>query len=390
MGEQPTQPMKKILLFIAVTFLLKLSGYGQNNHTAISIDYIQGLKAFSSFNTPFQDRYYGARVGFHIYVDSAGWAKKLSIKDAEFQASYLNLQNIVFNGTGGPTGLLGSHYAVTAGINILLVKWGEISWVVSPGGGIVYAPKNFYTTSNQNFIIGSALNVLLYARTKVVVPVSPAISLEGGVGISHTSNGSLSFPNDGFDNISAFAGVMAGFNKTKSRTRKMEFEAADSKFEIAATFGGRSEEKTGYTKNPKTNIGYYADTAIQRQTPLIYQANLLINYKYRLNSLFSIMVGTDAAYYFKTFSWNNFFRTYEGPFTSFGHFSLGVTAGVNLSIGRLTFSPGLGYFVLDRFLYPDTRFYTTLSVKYFVTTNVALQVRTIINDYSGAGISVGF
>lgn len=379
--------MKIAPLFIAAVFFSELSSYGQEARYAVSADYVQGIKAFSSFNTPFRGSYYGAQAAYHIFTDSVGWAKKLSIKDIELQASYLNLQNITFNGA---TGLLGNHYALTTGLNILLIKWGEVSWMVSPGGGMLYAPKNFYTTYNQNFIIGSALNVLVYARTKIVVPLSPGVSLEGGAGISHTSNGSLSFPNDGFDNISAFAGIMAEFNKTKRSTHKKEFEADDSRFEVTATIGGRSEEKTGYTKNLKTNIGYYADTAIQRQTPLIYQANLLLNYRYRLSPLFSVTAGTDAAYYFRTFSWNNFFRTYEGPFTSYAHFSLGVTAGVNLSIGRLVFSPGTGYYVFDRFLYPDTRFYTTLGIKYFVTPRMALQVRTIINDYTGAGISVGF
>lgn len=370
--------------------LLQLAGYGQDARYAFSVDYIQGLKAFSSFNAPFQGNYYGAQAGYHIYTDSAGWAKKLSVKDVELQASYLNLQNIRVSGQANPTGLMGDHYSLSAGVNVLVARLGAVNWMFSPGLGLLYAPKNFYTTNNQNFVIGSALNVLLYARTKIVVPVSRGISIEGGVGISHTSNGSLSFPNDGFDNVSTFGGLMFGFNKGKAAVHKTDFKIDDDRFEVAAIIGGRSEEKTGYTKNPKTNIGYYADTAIQRQTPLICQADVLLGYTHRINQLFSVTAGTDATYYFKTFSWNNFFKTYEGPFTTYSHFSAAITATVNLSVGRLALSPGMGYYVFNRFLYPGTRFYTSLGIKYFVGPSVALQVRTIINDYTGAGVVVGF
>lgn len=382
--------MKKVIFFIATLFISELSSYGQEAHYAISADYIQGLKAFSSFNTLFRGNYNGGEVGYHFFVDSVNWAKKLSIHDIELQASYLNLQNITVNGQAGSNGLMGSHYGFTAGVNILLIKWGGVSWLVSPGGGLLYAPKNFYTTNNQNFVIGSALNVLVYARTKIVVPVSPGVSLEGGAGIAHTSNGGLSFPNDGFDNISAFAGMMFDFDKETRPVRKQEYKVADDRFEITATFGGRSEEKTGYTKNPNTNTGYFPDTAIQHQTPLIKQANLLLGYTHRLNSLFSITAGTDAAYYFKTFSWNSFFKTYEGPYTTYGHFSLGVTAGADVWLGRFVFSAGAGCYVLDYFFYPGTRFYVPVGIKYFITPHIALLGRTVINDYSSVGISMGF
>jgi hypothetical protein len=382
--------MKKALFFAISACLLKLSGYGQDNRYAISLNYIQGLKAFSSFNTPFRGSYNGGEVAYHLFVDSVGWARKLSVSDIELQASYLNLQHITFGSPAEPNGLMGNHYSLAAGLNVLVAKWGTVSWMFSPGLGLLYAPKNFYTTNNQNFVIGSKLNVFVYARTKVVVPVSPGVSLEGGACISHTSNGSLSFPNDGFDNISAFAGVLVDFDKEARPTRKQRFEVAGDQFEITATFGGRSEEKTGYTKNTKTNTGYYADTAIQHQTPLIKQANLLLGYTHHLSPLFSVTVGKDAAYYLNTFSWNNFFKTYEGSYTTYGRFSLGVTAGVDLWLGRLVFSAGAGCYVFDHFFYPDTRFYAPVGIKYFITPHIALQGRAIINEYSSLGVSIGF
>jgi hypothetical protein len=382
--------MKKALFFAISACLLKLPGYGQDNHYAISLNYIQGLKAFSSFNTSFRGSYNGGKVAYHLFVDSVSWARKLSVNDIELQASYLDLQHIGFNGQANPNGLMGNHYSLAAGLNVLVAKWGPVSWMFSPGLGLLYAPKNFYTTNNQNFVVGSALNVFAYARTKFVVPVSSGMSLEGGAGISHASNGALSSPNDGFDNISAFAGILLDFDKEARPVRKQTFGVSDDQFEITATFGGRSEEKTGYTKNPKTNTGYYADTAIQHQTPLINQANLLFGFTHRFGSVFSITAGTDAAYYFSTFSWNNFFKTYEGPYTTYGRFSFGITAGADLWLGRLVFSAGAGCFVLDHFFYPDTRFYAPVGIKYFVTPHIALQGRAVINEYSSLGISVGF
>ena len=382
--------MKKALFFAISACLLKLSGYGQDNHYAISLNYTQGLKAFSTFNTPFSGNYNGGEVAYHLFVDSVGWARKLSVSDIELQASYLNLQHITFGNQPAASNLMGNHYSLAAGLNVRLAKWGSVSWMFSPGLGLLYAPKNFYTTNNQNFVIGSALNVFAYARTKLIVPVSSRLSLEGGAGISHASNGGLSFPNDGFDNISAFAGIMVDFDKEAQPTRKHRFEVADDQFTIMATIGGRSEEKTGYTKNTKTNTGYYADTAIQHQTPLIKQANMVLGYTHRFSPLFSFTAGTDLAYYLNTFSWNNFFRTYEGSYTTYGHFSLGVTAGADLWLGRLVFSADAGCFVWDHFFYPDTRFYAPVGIKYFITPHIAVQARAVINEYSSIGIFIGF
>jgi hypothetical protein len=382
--------MKKILFLLVIIYLLKVSGHAQDRYNALSVNYIQGLRISSTFNTHLDGNYKGGQVGYHIIIDSTEWAKKLSVKDIEIQASYLNYQNIAFTGINGSRGVLGNHYALAAGVNIHVAKWRAVTFIISPGIGAVYAPKNFYTTYNENFAIGSALNVLLYARAKIVFPVFPSVYFEGGAGFSHTSNGSLSFPNNGIDNISGYAGVLVDLKKVQPKVHKTTFVDDDNFFTVTGTIGGRSQQKTGYTKNLKTNIGYFADTAIQTQTPLIYQANLLFAYTHHVGSLFSVTASTDAAYYFKTFSWNNFFKTYEGAFTSTGHFSLGITAGADLWVGRMVFSAGGGYYVFHQFLYPNTHFYVPWGVKYFVSQQIALHIRTISNDYSSVGVTMAF
>jgi hypothetical protein len=382
--------MKKILFLVVSICLLILSGRAQDRYNAISVTYIQGLRVSSTFNTHLDGNYNGGQVGYHIVIDSTEWAKRLSVKDIEIQASYLNYQNVAFAGINGSRGVLGNHYSLTAGVNIHVAKWGAVTFMISPGIGAAYAPKNFYTTNNENFAIGSALNVLLYARAKIVVPVFPSIYFEGGAGISHTSNGSLSFPNNGIDNISGFAGVLVDLKKVEPVVHKTTFVDDENFFSVTGMIGGRSQEKTGYTKNPKTNTGYFADTAIQTQTPLIYQANLLLGYTHHVSTLFSVSASTDAAYYFKNFSWNNFFKTYEGAFTSTGHFSLGITAGADLWAGRMVFSVGGGYYVFHQFLYPSTHFYIPWGVKYFLSQQIALHIRTVSNDYSSLGVTIAF
>ena len=71
--------MKKALFFAISACLLNLSGHSQDNHYAISLNYIQGLKAFSSFNTPFRGNYNGGEFAYHLFVDSVSWARKLSV-----------------------------------------------------------------------------------------------------------------------------------------------------------------------------------------------------------------------------------------------------------------------------------------------------------------------
>lgn len=382
--------MKKILLLGVLLLLFgRRFSYAQNDQNAISISGIKGIKAFSTYTSSLQGGYDGFEVGYLINMQNneVDWVKALQVNDIAIKASYENLQHISFSNMPGTKGVFGNNYSLIAALDMTLLKLGGTKLIFSPGVGVGYATQDFYTTHNNNFVMGSHLNVEAKGELKIETPVFSGVSLQGGVSFWHISNSGMILPNCGLNGFSFSAGLIKEI--AAGPENHTPTFAIDSKnlFFIESTIGSRGAVKTGYVINQKTGRGMYPDTAIQGKTPGLPQAALSIGYERRLSSVFGLTIGTDAMYSFREFDWNNFFRTYQGDFTSYSHVTAGINVGADVWLGRVVFSGNYGRYVLGKFLYADTRSYVTFSGKFFITTWMAINAKAYIGHFGSAGLA---
>jgi hypothetical protein len=117
-------------------------------------------------------------------------------------------------------------------------------------------------------------------------------------------------------------------------------------------------------------------------------------------------VGTDLVYSAKTSPLGSatsdttkFIQTFQGKYTPVYHnLNMGLTTGIDLRLGRLVVSAGLGYYLggyesytynngIDKFNY-GRESYVTFSGEYFLTPNIALEAKSFLDNFAGVGINV--
>jgi len=350
------------------------SGYAQNNLNSIAITPIQGVTTFSTYNSPLKGNFYGAELAYQLNManNNADWARLFHVKDIGLVASYVNLGDISLTGKHDTRGLFGSNYGIISCLDLLLFETDKINLIFSPGIGFVYSTQTFYTTDNP--IVGSHINLAFRAGLKLETPISSSTRIQAGVNFSHYSNASVQLPNDGLNNVYASLGVVRDINQNGPAAQKNTFGINNKhSFEFSVGIGRRGLVKTGLFKNPETGVNMYlTDSAARKKTASnLYQASFYAGYNYRLNPFLSLKAGTDAIYYSKTFSWNNFFTTYQGSGTSYDHLSVGLSAGADIWLGRLVFMANYGHYLHYNSLYP-IHFYSTIGGKYYITNRLAL------------------
>lgn len=84
-------------------------------------------------------------------------------------------------------------------------------------------------------------------------------------------------------------------------------------FEFSPGAGRRGLVQAGQCINRQTGKPIILpDTAVQKSaTSNLYLMGLYAGYNYRLGDLLSLKLGTDLAFYFKPFPYNNFYGTYQ-------------------------------------------------------------------------------
>jgi hypothetical protein len=110
----------------------------------------------------------------------------------------------------------------------------------------------------------------------------------------------------------------------------------------------------------------------------LYQAGFYAGYNYRLSQLLSLKAGTDAVYYFRPFSYQNFYSTYQESGTSFDHFSVGLSIGTDVWLGRMAFMFNYGYYLHYAATGP-THTYWIIGGKYYLNSWMALNAKIYIH-----------
>lgn len=392
--------MKKILfVFLSWLFYIQ-SGSAQES---VHKDSSDGLSLTGKTGTIFSPAehqptgtVYGAEIGYQINMsrNTADWIHILHVRDVSLNASYLTLRNVSLVGLQNSKGIMGDLCGINAQLDMAICHIDATTILFCPGIGVVYSTQTFQT--NQNPIVGSHINFTLQAGLAIETPLSHYLKLVLRADAEHISNAYVQSPNAGINAVTASVGLIKIINDQRPSKGGESFDGNNkSSVEFDIGVGRRDFTRTGYfINNPpgKKFISYDGQKA--EGTSDLYNIGMYVGYDYRLNSVFSLKAGSTAMYYSKTFSAEDFFKTYEGPITSYTHLTVGISAGAGLSLGRLVFSANYGRYVRSNFLDPAVKSYWTFGPKYYMTSRVALMAKVYFHgsesSYANFGLAFSF
>jgi len=363
----------------------------QSDPNSISLTPLASLSIFAPDGN-LQGSFYGGEAAYQLNMadNNVEWIRLLHVQDISFTAAWLNLQGIYNGGTAASRGMPGNTYAALTIVDMSFLHAGSTRFFFSPGIGLAYATQTYYI-NNYNPHVGSHINLAVQAGVKLETPVFPSTRLTLGVDFFHYSNSAFKLPNDGINNINTTIGLVRDLKLTGPDREKATFAIDDKQsLEIGIGFGRRGFIQAGAYINPKTGKPVpLPDSAAQKSaTSNLYMSGMYIGYAYRLNSLLSLKLGSDMVYYFRPFSWDDFYRTFQESGTSYDHLAVGVSAGLDLWLGRMAFMANYGYYLHYNSIYP-THFYRTIGGKYYLNSWLALNIKMYIHGFEAQYANFG-
>lgn len=389
--------MKKILsVFLPWLFYIQVGSAQESVHKD-SLNSLSLAGKTGTISSPAEHKPTGAVYGVDLEYrvnmirDSAGWVRVLHVKYIGIDASYLTMKDVSLIGVPDSKGMLGNSYGLMTRLGMSICQIGSTDIVFRPGIGFEYATETFQT--NRNPIVGSHLNFALQAGIVVETALSASTKLTLSADITHVSNAYMRSPNAG-ENIAAVSiGIIENINQKGPAKNEDRFGAGGrSSVEFNIGVGQRDFTRTGYFNNNPTGQKYVSyDQQKAEGTSNLNNVAASLTYDYQVSSVFSLKIGTDAVYYTQTFSPDNFFKTYQGPITSYTPLTVGISTGIGMTLGRLVFVADYGWYVHSNFLDRNTKSYWTFGPKYYLTNWMALFTKVSFagneSSYANAGIS---
>jgi hypothetical protein len=372
-------------------FVIPLKSLAQNNTNSIAISGIQGIDIFGADGYHLQGNYEGLQVGYQLNMadNKAQWIRLLGVKDVGFQFSWFDLQNVSIRGWANSNGVLGNNYSVMNYLDISMFTWGKTNFLFSPGIGLLYTQQDYYTDGNP--LIGSHINLALQAGFKSRTPIGPSTSLQFGVSMFHYSNSGFKLPNDGVNKVIGTIGIVQdiGVDGPQRNVRTFDFDKKNS-LELGIGISRRGFVQTGIYTDPRTGKTIpLTDSAAQRAAQSnLYQINMYAGFAHRLNRLISLRAGTDVIYYTHPFSWDNFYRTYQGEGSSYDHLAVGLSAGADIWMGRMALMFNYGYYLHYNSPEP-VHFYWTLGGKYYINNWLAVNLKMYLHGFDAQYANLG-
>ncbi len=365
----------------------------QNNQNSIAIMPFYGLSISSPVNDQFKGNFFGTEFAYQLNMagNDTRWVNALNVKDIGFVFSYFDLRKLSLASTPNTNGLLGSNFGLLTCVDLSFYHIGKIDFLFSPAIGLNYATQTYYTTNN--LIVGSHINLVIQAGIKSQTPISPSTRLQIFLNFFHYSNSAFKLPNDGVNTYNASVGIVQDVDTKGSVRQKATFGINEKRsFEFGIGIGRRGliqpvepliNTQTGKPIPPTDT------TAQKKAVSNLYQAGLYAGYNYRISEVFSVKAGTDIVYYFRPFSYQDFYQTYQESGTSFDKFSVGLSLGTDLWLGRMAFMANYGYYLHFVSTEP-THTYWTLGGKYylnsFMAINAKIYIHTLEAHYANFGL----
>jgi hypothetical protein len=389
--------------------LLMITSYlDAQDRNALGVNLIYGANVLNQRVT-----YQGLGVSYNISTvnNKAEWTKILNVKSINIDAAFYDMCNI----SGGDNimardailrnkGCFGNDFALSGSIDMGLIDLDAFKVLFSPGLGVVYSTKDYFTTRGVNHVLGCHVNEISSAKMKLVFPVTTNFYIYMGAGISHISNSNTTSPNIGLNRIESFIGITQGLDYPNNHAPK--FSLDQNSVSVEAIAGYTTQATTGFYQLKGVNL--QLDKSYRKQTKAIAKAALSLSYNHYLNDVVGVKIGTDVVYSSKTSPLGSctsdttrFIQTYQGKYTPvYSNLNVGLTTGIDLRLGRFVFSGTYGYYLggyenyiyksgADRFEY-GREFYITFAGKYYITPNLALEAKSYLNNFGGAGINLSF
>ena len=398
--------MKKITLPLVFLFLTLC--LNAQNRNAISMAVVYGNKVLDENGT-----YKGLNISYQFNTanNMADWTKQLNVKNINIEAGINDMSNITggcnltaYNAPIKNKSYLGSNITLTGGLDIGLIDLNRFKLMFSPGIGVAYATKTYFNTRGVNQMLGCHLNAMGTASIKLLIPVTNDVSVNMGAGISHISNSNTTCPNVGLNYVNSFIGI-TNYLGYATKTAP-QFNVLTNTLSVEVIAGYTRQATTGFYQ--LKNVNLQLDHSYRKPTKPIAKAAVSIDYNQKINNIIGLKTGADFVYSAKTSPLGNttndttrFIETFQGKYTAIYHnLNVGISAGFDLYLGRLVLSANEGYFLggyesysyhsgADKFNYGN-ELYTTLSARYFVTPNLALEAKSFLSNFGGVGVDLRF
>lgn len=249
---------------------------------------------------------------------------------------------------------LGQQFSLSSTIRLPLGKSERMRHHVLTGLGLGYSTVQWDIEENlKGITIGSALNFTLSLGYYLEQPISERVELFGGLRITHLSNGAVSLPNLGTNNVSLVIGARLN--------RRPDFEPENPIF-------------LQYLPKQR-NIYAFVTTGIKENSPpggpTFFVHTASVSYEHRRNWKTSFFVRADV---FANTAIRPLLQR-DGVATGKGSDILqsGIGVGYAKHFGRLRFDMMMGVYLFNRFE-GNGRFYHRFNFRYTITERWLAQV----------------
>jgi hypothetical protein len=390
--------MKRYFYALLILSATLQNATAQDKQNSIEFSPIYGLQLFSGESNALKGNFYGVEAVYHINManNEASWVRLFNVKAVSLVASYRQLDGTYLTKLSNSQGILGNAFNLMGRLDISLFNIGATDVRLTPSFGFAYVTQTYNT--NNNPMVGSHINFAAQAGLKVVTPLSASTRLLGGIDLYHYSNAAIKLPNDGVNAINATIGIDHNIDQAGPKTAKSNAKYntyAKHAFEFGANIGRRGLFQTQQGISP-------AESDYQRTaTSHLYKSGLYAGYTYRLNPLIGLKLGTDAVYYYTTLDTiqtiNHFYATFQEFGSSYSHWTFGLSAGVDINLGRLAFDANYGqYLHFDSYqghgtFHPNPpNWYWYFGSKYFITPSFGIEAKQYLHRTEADFVGIGF
>ena len=296
------------------------------------------------------------------------WQQAYNYPDYGFSFQYQNFHNSI----------MGECYAVGAHYNFYFLNR-HLVFRLSQGIGMTTNPYDKETNYKNNAfgskLMSSNLFMLHYKKENLV----GRLGIQAGFMFTHFSNGRIKSPNSGINTYAINLGVNCNLND------KPEYRFSDStatkdfsepiKFNFVLRSGISESQVVGSGQKPFFHFGVNADKRLGRKSAIQLGADVFFSqYLKEFIQYYSVMYPD---------------REYVDPNTDYKR--IGIFAGHELFINRLSVEVHLGYYLYKPFKY-ESDVYQRVGAKYYLTKNIfaalALKAHGARAEAIEAGIGV--
>ncbi len=333
-------------------FLLWISATAAGSSLVDSTDGRYGFEARLSYGflvahrpnlRPLQERHLRS-IEFSLLVPTDGqrsWQQNFDFPEKGLQLALFDLGNAERLGLG---------VALYPFLDFPLAGQGNWKWRLRYGMGLGYVQRNFDPEENyKNTAIGSKLNGVIHFDLRVRKRFGRG-GLEGGLGITHYSNGATAMPNLGINLAAAHFGYLQYFG-TKSPKHHIQLSRVRSGF-WATAFASASWKEI----YPPLGKKYLA-------------ASVSGDLIYVLSNKVDALLGADLFY-------DQSLRvrmeaTEQSPQPGSTNLRPGLHTGVQVLVGKLGLLFNLGYYPYTRFQ-EDGRYFHRIGFRYYFPRLIAV------------------